>query len=470
MLLKIIKNGKCEKELNLAPGIYLIGRKEDCDIHLDGKKISRHHAKLKVEEKYVQIEDTKSSNGVEVNGEKIQKKKIELDQTIKIGDYELKLYFDRQQQIITQKNDFLPKILLYGGNHPYHISIVLLGLFFLVIAGVGITVTRNYSQAIFTQQEINRAILISKSIRDINAQAWQNNETTKFSLSDFSEMEGVTHILLVDQFGRVQAPLDQFNSTINYPIFQKTLQSGKLNIETQKENEYMICCPAVFSGIVKGAVILSFNIRNPEAITVYNWFLSWGILVLLAVLQVALSIFLVKLFLHPWKLFLVSAHKAISGMNKNIAFASAGYKELEEAKLLFERLLLLRSFNNASPEPTASQKDNNETMPKKENNDGNNYENLSKSYENFIILEETNNTIIYCNPGISKLLGLENNKQGHILDILYNVDQTIYETIIKILQDDQTDSIVSIEGTQFFVHKKTNVENPSHILIVFDKS
>ena len=81
MQLIIFKNSTIYKEIDLIPGNYKIGRKDDCEIVLDGKSISRQHALLKVTKEFVEIEDLGSSNGVVVDGKKITKKKIGKEST-----------------------------------------------------------------------------------------------------------------------------------------------------------------------------------------------------------------------------------------------------------------------------------------------------------------------------------------------------------------------------------------------------
>ncbi len=49
----------------------VIGREYDCDIVLENGRISRHHAKLLLENGRVYIKDTNSSNGTFINGHRI---------------------------------------------------------------------------------------------------------------------------------------------------------------------------------------------------------------------------------------------------------------------------------------------------------------------------------------------------------------------------------------------------------------
>ena len=52
----------------LGPGETLVGRGGDCDIFFGDVTVSRHHAKLTVDEGGLRIEDLGSTNGTYVNG------------------------------------------------------------------------------------------------------------------------------------------------------------------------------------------------------------------------------------------------------------------------------------------------------------------------------------------------------------------------------------------------------------------
>jgi len=69
--------------------VYVIGRHEDCDIHIDNLGISRTHARLLKEGEGFCIEDMNSSNGTFLNGEKVQKQALRDGDQVVIGKYVL---------------------------------------------------------------------------------------------------------------------------------------------------------------------------------------------------------------------------------------------------------------------------------------------------------------------------------------------------------------------------------------------
>jgi DNA-binding winged helix-turn-helix (wHTH) protein len=59
-------------EIALKRGENLIGRARDCVVRLDSTRVSRHHARITVDDDAALIEDCGSRNGTEVGGDKIK--------------------------------------------------------------------------------------------------------------------------------------------------------------------------------------------------------------------------------------------------------------------------------------------------------------------------------------------------------------------------------------------------------------
>ncbi len=69
----------------------IIGRGDDSDIKLDGLQISNRHAKLSLTNSGIVIEDLGSTNGVYVNGNRISRQNVGLENDIQIGSFLIKL-------------------------------------------------------------------------------------------------------------------------------------------------------------------------------------------------------------------------------------------------------------------------------------------------------------------------------------------------------------------------------------------
>ncbi len=96
-------NGLTLKEFELAKERITIGRRSDNDIQLDDPTISGIHAvlSLKPDEYFdgafaVSIIDFNSTNGLFVNDEKVQQKRLSVGDIIRIGQHEL--LFDEPEE------------------------------------------------------------------------------------------------------------------------------------------------------------------------------------------------------------------------------------------------------------------------------------------------------------------------------------------------------------------------------------
>lgn len=467
MRLIIFRNCLFEKDLDLVPGNYRIGRKEGCDILLEGKNISRNHAMLIIGKDFAEIEDLGSSNGIIVDGKKIKGKRIGINHDVKIGEYKIKLEAVSANRKKNTTINAFSAILLFAGNHPYRSSMAITGFFFLLLTGALTAVFENHSKSTHIKQEIERAILIAKGLKEINSTAWLSNETSKFSLTDFGKTDGIVSLILVDQYGRVQAPIDQLNKNLNHPIFQRTLKTGKVSTEKQTEGEYLVCYPALYSGIVKGAVILQIKIRKLEFINDNSWVLVWGIFGLLAGAVIGVAILLVEVFLKPWRDLLEAANNVADQVGNKLHIIP-GYKEIENTKILFERLLVSRSFNGTHF-GNDYVKDSSLIMEE------NGYELESTcsgsyfvDYEIFFIIEEHSHKIICCNPGFKKLFGIGSEQEDSIIELFDDPD--ILKAVSSVLNENQEVVKVLIGDAPYLINKIICKDNPGHALIFFEKT
>jgi hypothetical protein len=67
----------------------VLGRSRECDITIDDSNVSRRHAEIRHENGAYWIVDLKSTNGIEVNGERVQRARLTHADTILMGKTEL---------------------------------------------------------------------------------------------------------------------------------------------------------------------------------------------------------------------------------------------------------------------------------------------------------------------------------------------------------------------------------------------
>ena len=94
------------KELDIPSRGLSIGRYSGCDLQIDEDGISRKHCFIKkVRDNYV-LEDLGSTNGVKLNGEKIDHKaSLEENDVFQVGPYRFKLVAEKSEVKETETND-----------------------------------------------------------------------------------------------------------------------------------------------------------------------------------------------------------------------------------------------------------------------------------------------------------------------------------------------------------------------------
>ena len=91
-IIEVFRNGKIEQVMNIAevPPRIMLGRGDDCELRLDSKFVSRHHALIFCTNEGVCIEDLNSFNGTVVNSSKVSRCDLRADDTVTIGDFQLR--------------------------------------------------------------------------------------------------------------------------------------------------------------------------------------------------------------------------------------------------------------------------------------------------------------------------------------------------------------------------------------------
>jgi hypothetical protein len=88
----IIYKGKPLKQVVLKQAVTTIGRKSSCDISIKDPAVSGNHARIvKVGKNYI-IQDTNSTNGVVIGGEKIKQHILKNSDVIRLGTHHMKIF------------------------------------------------------------------------------------------------------------------------------------------------------------------------------------------------------------------------------------------------------------------------------------------------------------------------------------------------------------------------------------------
>ena len=74
----------------------LLGRSRECDIQVEDPNVSRRHAELRQEGATYWVVDLDSTNGIEVNGRRVKRAKLEPGDTFTVGSTELTFTTERE--------------------------------------------------------------------------------------------------------------------------------------------------------------------------------------------------------------------------------------------------------------------------------------------------------------------------------------------------------------------------------------
>jgi predicted component of type VI protein secretion system len=74
--------------------ILLLGRHPECDVQIDSRKISRRHCCIAQVSDYLVIRDLGSTNGIRINGVRVQEGKIQPDDEVTIGNSRYKVSWE----------------------------------------------------------------------------------------------------------------------------------------------------------------------------------------------------------------------------------------------------------------------------------------------------------------------------------------------------------------------------------------
>ena len=75
----------------------LVGRRESCDIVLRFANVSAHHCQLTMEGGYWFIRDLNSRNGVKINGNRVERKRIDPGDTLDVAKHRYEITYSPEE-------------------------------------------------------------------------------------------------------------------------------------------------------------------------------------------------------------------------------------------------------------------------------------------------------------------------------------------------------------------------------------
>jgi len=83
--LVIFKKSGVRKNIELRPGITILGRRPDCDVRISTQYVSRKHARIVCQDEKTVIQDLGSANGTFINSKRIIEAAINAGDQLMVG-------------------------------------------------------------------------------------------------------------------------------------------------------------------------------------------------------------------------------------------------------------------------------------------------------------------------------------------------------------------------------------------------
>ena len=106
-VLELFLDGKLTKVVDIAgcPSQLLVGRAHDCELRLDSRFVSRHHALISCNRDGIVVEDLNSANGVFVDSMRVSRSEVHPGNTVSIGNFRLLFKRGRPVRLISGSAD-----------------------------------------------------------------------------------------------------------------------------------------------------------------------------------------------------------------------------------------------------------------------------------------------------------------------------------------------------------------------------
>ncbi len=349
----ILRNGQIERTLALKDGTYGIGRDPSAEIVLPDGAVSKSHASLVIDGDIIRIQDMGSVNGIYVQGKRIQKHESRDKFEAEIRPFTLKS--DSNEKTPEADAQQKPEAISLAGSlmlSNIKIAIFLLVGVFITVSLIIITWTLNSRlESIKNQESLKNGILLSRYLAEMNRPFLENEDYSRVRVSQVRVEDGVLYAFVVDRHGRIIVPHEQQGDFFNWDGLASAFREPKLTLDTGPDKEQIIFTPIIRGSSILGAAIIGFSPADSASghKTGLGGAAFFALIILLAFAMSA-SYFMAGIFLKPLRLLYEEVEVAIKEGRNSIQY-SAPFRELENIKNAFNRLLIRRTSLGNSSDP-----------------------------------------------------------------------------------------------------------------------
>src|SRR6266545_4890523 len=92
--------------IDIVKELTLVGRKEDCDVRLEHKSVSKQHCAIVKTDGLLFLRDLGSTNGTRVNGQRVRRAALLPNDQLNIASLRFKVTFSADDQPAVQPNEY----------------------------------------------------------------------------------------------------------------------------------------------------------------------------------------------------------------------------------------------------------------------------------------------------------------------------------------------------------------------------
>lgn len=469
----------------MEDGTYKIGRDPAADIVLDSKTISKSHATLVIDKDSFQVIDNGSSNGIYCREEKISAKEFKNAFQIELAPFTIRTAAAaKDEPAPAGKTAVLPDAIGFFVNSNIRIA-----LFAVIALGMLLTLLIVYiplkssAKSLSRQEHLKKGKILSRYLGEMNRPFLERADNTLVRTAPVQDEDGVLYAFVVDGRGRIMAPPELRGDFFNWDGLSKALTDARQIVDKGPRGENLIFSPITSQDQTLGAAIIGFSAeKDKSARGVGMGAAAVLLLLILFGLSLIVSYLLAKNFLTPLKLFHEEVEVAIKEGRDHIKFY-APYEELDNLKLIVNRLLLRKTADSSPPDPLKAEPsvkssrlpENDPAQVKAKTNPAEKNQSRPVTDEHvaapsgpWCLVDMESYTLAQFSDTFTRDLGLKECRKGmHIIeafdsDIIVIVTQIIEKPDGKTLETD-------IAGKKYRVFRKNQNTDKASILIVFEE-